>query len=144
MKLKVWYENEEVSRLKKGTEKSSGMDVSAYLPEGKVVVKTKSVMTIPTGIKMIIPEGHEIVVRPRSGLASKFNVACHLGTIDEDYIGEIKVILANYGDSDFEVENGMRIAQLVLQEKAKFGIEEIDSIDIETDRGANGFGSTGV
>ncbi len=99
---------------------------------------------VATGFAVAIPAGYEIQVRPRSGLALKFGVTClnTPGTIDADYRGEVKVILANLGSAPFEVKRGERIAQLVPAEVTVARFLEVDSLD-ETERGAGGFGSTG-
>ncbi len=99
---------------------------------------------VATGFAVAIPAGYEIQVRPRSGLALKFGVTClnTPGTIDADYRGEVKVILANLGREPFEVKRGERIAQLVPAEVTTARFLEVDSLD-ETERGAGGFGSTG-
>lgn len=123
---------------------SSGADVQAFIPE-PIVIRRGERALIPTGLYFEIPEGYEIQVRPRSGLALKSGVTVlnTPGTIDSDYRGELRVILANFGDSDFTVNNGDRIAQLVLcaVDKADFLPSETVS---QTGRGAGGFGSTGV
>lgn len=99
---------------------------------------------VATGFAVAIPAGYEIQVRPRSGLALKFGVTClnTPGTIDADYRGEVKVILANLGSAPFEVKRGERIAQLVPAEVTTARFLEVDSLD-DTARGAGGFGSTG-
>lgn len=126
------------------TEGSAGFDFLAANSEEIVIEPGKWVM-IPTGLKFAIPQGCELQVRPRSGLAVKNGVTVlnTPGTIDSDYRGEVKVILINLGDSAFVVERGMRIAQGILAPyyKAEFSVS--DSLD-ETERGAGGFGHTGV
>jgi dUTP pyrophosphatase len=99
---------------------------------------------VATGFAIVIPEGHEVQVRPRSGLALKHGITClnTPGTIDADYRGEVKVILANLGSEPFEVVRGERIAQLVPAVVTAARLEEVDALD-DTDRGAGGFGSTG-
>ncbi len=99
---------------------------------------------VATGFAVAIPAGYEIQVRPRSGLALKFGVTClnTPGTIDADYRGEVKVILANLGSQPFEIKRGERIAQLVPAEVTTARFLEVASLD-ETTRGADGFGSTG-
>jgi dUTP diphosphatase len=99
---------------------------------------------VATGFAVAIPEGFEVQVRPRSGLALKHGITClnTPGTIDSDYRGEVKVILANLGDSPFEVVRGERIAQLVPAPVQRARFEEAANLD-ETGRGAGGFGSTG-
>ncbi len=100
---------------------------------------------VATGFAMAIPEGFEVQVRPRSGLALKYGITClnTPGTIDSDYRGEVKVILANLGDEPFAIKRGDRIAQLVPAAVQRATLSEVDSLD-ETARGAGGFGSTGV
>ena len=100
---------------------------------------------IPTGLYVAIPEGYEIQVRSRSGLAAKNSVFVlnSPGTIDSDYRGEIKIILANLGDSDFSVSTGDRIAQMVLNKVEKIKFVVADDLD-DTDRSSGGLGSTGV
>jgi dUTP pyrophosphatase len=99
---------------------------------------------VATGFAMAIPEGYEVQVRPRSGLALKHGITClnTPGTIDSDYRGEVKVILANLGGEDFRVERGERIAQLVPAPVLRAELVEVEELD-ETGRGAGGFGSTG-
>ncbi|HEX8668108.1 MAG TPA: dUTP diphosphatase [Allosphingosinicella sp.] len=99
---------------------------------------------VGTGFAIAIPEGYEVQVRPRSGLALKHGITClnTPGTIDSDYRGEVKVILANLGAEPFEVVRGERIAQLVPAPVLRAAFEEVDSLD-HTERGAGGFGSTG-
>ncbi len=100
---------------------------------------------VATGFAMAIPEGYEVQVRPRSGLALKHGVTCvnSPGTIDSDYRGEVKVILANLGSAPFEIARGDRIAQLVPAPVPHAVLDEVESLD-DTARGAGGFGSTGV
>jgi dUTP pyrophosphatase len=99
---------------------------------------------VATGFAIAIPSGYEVQVRPRSGLALKHGITClnTPGTIDCDYRGEVKVILANLGDEQFEVKRGERIAQLVPAPVLRAEFAEVQSLD-ETSRGAGGFGSTG-
>lgn len=100
---------------------------------------------VATGFAIAIPEGYEVQVRPRSGLALKHGITClnTPGTIDSDYRGEVKVILANLGDQPFPIARGDRIAQLVPAPVQRARFAEVASLDA-TDRGAGGFGSTGV
>lgn len=123
---------------------SAGMDVRASLSE-PVVLKPLQRAMVPTGIYLEIPAGYEVQVRPRSGLAAKkgITVLNAPGTIDADYRGEVCVILVNLSDADFVVENGERIAQLVLAKHGHIEWEECSSLS-ESDRGEGGFGSTGV
>jgi dUTP pyrophosphatase len=123
------------------TEHAAGLDVvaaeSLTLPPG-------GRHAVATGFAIAIPEGHEVQVRPRSGLALKHGITClnTPGTIDADYRGEVKVILANLGNAPFQVVRGERIAQLVPAPVLKAQFCEVDDLD-ETERGAGGFGSTG-
>ena len=99
---------------------------------------------IPTGLALELPPGTEAQVRPRSGLAIKHGITLlnSPGTIDEDYRGEVKIILINLGESPFTVESGMRIAQLVISQVTRVAIHEVDQLN-ESLRGAGGFGHTG-
>ena len=100
---------------------------------------------VPTGISIALPEGFEAQVRPRSGLAAKkgITVLNSPGTVDSDYRGEIRVILINHSDEPFVIKHGDRIAQMVIARHEKASFEIVSSLD-ETERGAGGFGSTGV
>lgn len=100
---------------------------------------------VSTGFAMAIPEGYEVQVRPRSGLALEYGITClnTPGTIDSDYRGEVKVILANLGSEPFEIKRGDRIAQLVPAPVQRASLLEVSSLD-DTSRGSGGFGSTGV
>ena len=120
---------------------AAGMDVVAA---EDVTLQPGQRHAVATGFAIAIPPGHEVQVRPRSGLALKHGITClnTPGTIDEDYRGEVKIILANLGLEPFEVRRGERIAQLVPAVVTKAGFDEVASLD-ETDRGAGGFGSTG-
>ena len=135
--------SKEVITPKYKTEGSSGVDLSAFLNE-KVVIKPNSSELISTGLQVAIPEELEIQIRPRSGLAAKesMGVLNSPGTIDSDYRGELKIILFNHGDKDFIINNGDRIAQMVLVPILKMEFEEVDNLP-DTVRGQGGFGSTG-
>ena len=125
---------------------AAGMDLRAAVPEDRPLILTPGKRAaVPTGLILEIPEGFEGQVRPRSGLALKNGVTClnAPGTVDCDYRGEVKVILANLGDEDFSIERGMRIAQLVLAPVSQLAVEERAQAG-ETARGAGGFGSTGT
>jgi dUTP pyrophosphatase len=126
------------------TEGSSGMDLTANVDKVIEIQPGKSEI-IPTGLALSIPKNYEIQIRPRSGLAAKnqISVLNTPGTIDEDYRGEIKVILINLGEKKFKIEKGLRIAQMVLCPVIKAELEEVDVLD-ETKRGSGGFGSTGI
>lgn len=125
------------------TQGAAGADVCAFLKED-ITLKKGERKAVPTGIKAAVPEGFEIQVRPRSGLALKngITVLNAPGTVDSDYRGEIKVILINLGDDDFVIKNGDRIAQIVVSPVTQ-GIFEQVSFLTETERGEKGFGSTG-
>ena len=125
------------------TEGSSGMDLMA-LTEDKIVIKPNKSALVPTGLSIAIPSDTEIQIRPRSGLAAKSSISVlnTPGTIDSDYRGELKVILFNHGDKEFIINNGDRIAQMVLVPILKVQFEEVQDLP-ETIRGSGGFGSTG-
>ena len=125
------------------TSQSAGMDLLAAIFE-PTVVKAGEIAIIPTGIAIALPEGFEAQIRPRSGLAAKFGITVlnTPGAIDADYRGEIKVILINHSSSDFVIERGMRIAQMVVARYEHIILEEVQSLE-DTSRGAKGFGSTG-
>lgn len=125
------------------TSQSAGMDLLAAVFE-PTVVKAGEIAIIPSGIAIELPEGFEAQIRPRSGLAAKFGITVlnTPGTIDADYRGEIKVILINHSSSDFVIERGMRIAQMVVARYEHVILEEVQSLE-DTLRGAKGFGSTG-
>lgn len=125
---------------------AAGMDLCACLPEGEPIeLRPRERKAVPTGIAMAIPIGYEGQVRPRSGLAARHGVTVlnAPGTIDADYRGEVKVLLVNLSDEPFTVEHGDRIAQLVIASVAMVDVHEVEALP-ETDRGAGGFGSTGV
>jgi len=123
---------------------SAGMDLRAFI-ENPIVLKPLERTIIKTGLFIELPVGYEAQVRPRSGLAAKkgITVLNAPGTIDADYRGEIGVILVNLSSADFTVENGERIAQLVIAKHERADWEEVDALN-ETSRGSGGFGSTGV
>ena len=143
VKILIKKTNKEVTTPKYKTDGSSGVDLSAFL-EKKVVIKPNSSELIPTGLQVAIPEELEIQIRPRSGLAAKESIGVlnSPGTIDSDYRGELKIILFNHGKEDFIINNGDRIAQMVLVPIVKMEFEEVDSLP-STVRGQGGFGSTG-
>lgn len=126
------------------TEFSAGMDVRACLPE-PVVLKPLERAVVPTGLFLEIPAGCEVQVRPRSGLAAKkgITVLNAPGTIDADYRGEVCVILVNLSSENFTIENGERIAQLVLARHEQIEWEETGELSASV-RGTGGFGSTGT
>jgi dUTP pyrophosphatase len=127
------------------TQGSAGMDVRAAVCEDEpVILKPGERAMVPTGLSVALPEGYEIQVRPRSGLAAKYGLTClnTPGTVDSDYRGEIKVILINLGQEVVTLRRGERIAQLVLAPVTRLGWRQVDALD-ETTRGDGGFGSTG-
>ncbi len=125
------------------TDGSSGLDLMAFV-ENPITLSPKDSILVPTGISIAIPENLEIQIRPRSGLAAKYNISVlnTPGTIDSDYRGEIKVILFNHGKKEFKINNKDRIAQMVLTPVIKAEFEEVDELP-KTVRGEGGFGSTG-
>jgi dUTP pyrophosphatase len=125
---------------------AAGMDLRAAVPEDRpLILLAGKRLAVPTGLVLEIPEGFEGQVRPRSGLALKHGITClnTPGTIDSDYRGEVKVLLVNLSDEDFEITRAMRIAQLVIAPVTRAGVEERLTAS-ETARGAGGFGSTGT
>ncbi len=125
------------------TSLAAGMDVHAAITE-PMLLEPNRVVLVPTGFALAIPEGFEAQVRPRSGLSTKHGVTVPNapGTIDADYRGEVMVALINLGRTDFTVEPGMRVAQLVFAPVARADITEVSDLS-PTERGAGGFGSTG-
>ena len=121
---------------------AAGYDLSA---SKAVIIKSGEFEKVPTGIRISMPMGLEAQIRPRSGLAAKHGVTVlnAPGTIDSDYRGEICVILINHGKKDFEIEPGMRIAQMVFSKVVQVDFKQVEQLD-ETSRGEGGFGSTGV
>lgn len=127
------------------TDGAAGLDLSAALPV-PVVLEPGAFATIPTGLVVVLPPGHEGQVRPRSGLAARHGVTVlnAPGTIDEDYRGEVKVILVNHGSAPFEIHDGDRIAQLVVAPVTRVDVEVVSAESVDaTARGEGGFGSTG-
>ncbi|MCB5201504.1 dUTP diphosphatase [Neorhizobium sp. T786] len=125
---------------------AAGMDLSAAVDEGDVITLAPGKRTlVPTGFVFEIPDGFEAQIRPRSGLAFKHGITClnTPGTIDSDYRGEVKVLLVNLGEGDFAITRGMRIAQMVIAPVTQVRVEEAGSASA-TERGAGGFGSTGI
>lgn len=125
------------------TNGSAGIDLKANNQE-EIIIKANESKLIPTGIAMALPIGYEAQIRPRSGLALKHSITVlnTPGTIDSDYRGEVGVILINHSKKDFIVEQGMRIAQMVISKYEKVDIEFVSNLP-ETIRGEGGFGSTG-
>lgn len=122
---------------------AAGLDVRASVTE-PITLRPGDRLAVPTGLSMAVPPGTEIQVRPRSGLALRHGVTIinAPGTIDSDYRGEVKVLLANLGSEPFVIERGMRIAQLVVARVARVSVEQVELLDA-TERGEGGFGSTG-
>ena len=126
------------------TEGAAGMDLRARL-DAPVVLAPGGRALIPTGLRIELPVGYEAQVRARSGLAAKFGIGLvnGIGTIDSDYRGEVKICLINWGDEGFTVNDGDRVAQLVIAKYVRAEIEAVSEL-ADTDRGAGGFGHTGV
>jgi dUTP pyrophosphatase len=126
------------------TVQSAGMDLPAAIDSPMTLSPGEHAM-LPTGLAIALPGGYEAQIRPRSGLAARNGVTVlnTPGTIDADYRGEVKVILINLGTEPFEIERGMRIAQMVIAPVTQGKLTEVDDLS-DTARGAGGFGSTGV
>jgi dUTP pyrophosphatase len=142
MNIKVHYSGKHALPQFETTQ-SAGMDLRANI-DAPVVLQPGDRALIPTGIKMALPEGYEAQIRPRSGLAYKHGITVlnSPGTIDADYRGDVGVLLINHGREAFTVEDGMRVAQMVVAQYSQFEWESVEDLD-ETVRGAGGFGSTG-
>ena len=142
MNIKVHYSGKHALPQFETTQ-SAGMDLRANI-DTPVVLQPGDRALIPTGIKMALPDGYEAQIRPRSGLAYKHGITVlnSPGTIDADYRGDVGVLLINHGREAFTVEDGMRVAQMVVAQYSQFEWESVEDLD-ETARGAGGFGSTG-
>ncbi|MDO4396452.1 MAG: dUTP diphosphatase [Clostridia bacterium] len=142
MKVKIVSKSGVLPEYK--TEGSAGLDISAFIEE-PVYLKPGERRLIPTGLFMELPPGYEAQVRGRSGLALKHGIGLvnGIGTIDADYRGEIGVILINWGQEEFVINNGDRIAQIVINRYEQAELSMVESLG-ETERGAGGFGHTGV
>ena len=127
------------------TSGAAGMDAVAAVDRDLVLAPGER-RPVPTGLKLVIPDGYELQVRPRSGLALKhlLTVPNSPGTIDSDYRGELMILLANLGDAPVTITRGMRIAQLVVAPVVRGRWVVVDAVDADTARGAGGFGSTGT
>ena len=125
------------------TDGASGMDLMAFIKK-PITLKPKSSCLVPTGLSVAFSNNFEIQIRPRSGLAVKYNISVlnTPGTIDSDYRGELKVILFNHGNNDFLINNKDRIAQMILTPVIKIDLEQTNDLP-DTIRGEGGFGSTG-
>ena len=143
MKLRMISKSGRIPRYE--TSMSAGFDISAWIPEGDMILEPGARALVPTGLFIELPEGYEAQVRARSGLAIKHGIGLvnGIGTIDADYRGEIRVALINWGDVPFTVSDGDRIAQVVISRYEKADIEPVDILS-ETERGEGGFGHTGV
>ena len=126
---------------------AAGMDLMAAFdsPEHSIILEPMAYRAIPTGFKMAIPQGYEAQIRPRSGLAAKHGITVlnSPGTIDSDYRGEVKVLLINLGKTDFVINHGERIAQMIIAPYTIAALNPVNCLD-DTARGEDGFGSTGT
>ena len=128
------------------SEGAAGLDLLAAIGEDKsIIILPGRAEMVPTGIAIALPKGFEAQIRPRSGLAAKNGITIlnSPGTIDSDYRGEISAMLINHSKVNFEIERGMRIAQMIIAPEVKFNLIKVETLD-ETKRGAGGFGSTGI
>ena len=143
IKVKKLAHATELELPRQMTDGSAGADLTAAV-EKSVTIQPGAFALIPTGLSVAVPEGYEMQVRPRSGLAAKHGVTVlnTPGTVDADYRGEVKVILINLGDGPFDVTRGMRIAQAVIAAVPRVAYIEVDELT-ETQRGEGGFGHTG-
>jgi len=145
IKIKVKVLDNSITLPKYETVSSAGMDIRAFIPEGKIEIEPQERKLIRTGLCLEIPKGYEVQIRPRSGLALKNGIAVlnSPGTIDADYRGELRVILINHSADRFSVTNEMRIAQMVVAQFSRVDLFEVEDLS-ETNRGEGGFGSTGT
>ena len=143
MKIKIVSKSGRIPKY--GTEQSAGFDLPAYLPFGSMVLEKGKRMLVPTGIFIELPCGYEAQVRARSGLAIKHGIGLvnGIGTVDADYRGELKVPMINWSDEDFTINDGDRIAQVVISKHERAEFELCEELG-ETERGSGGFGHTGV
>ena len=128
------------------SEGAAGLDLLAAISESKnIIILPGKAEMVPTGIAIALPKGFEAQIRPRSGLAAKNGITIlnSPGTIDSDYRGEISAMLINHSKVNFEIERGMRIAQMVIAPVVQFNLIKTEILD-DTKRGAGGFGSTGI
>ena len=144
MKVKLKKLSKDIKTPQYATEQSAGMDLRAVLDE-PVTLRSLERKVVMTDLSIALPRGFEAQVRPRSGLAAKYGITVlnTPGTIDADYRGNIGVILVNLSTEPFTINNGDRIAQLVVSKYERVEWVEVDDLD-ETDRGSGGFGSTGL
>lgn len=146
MKIKVSYTNDSVKDIplpNYATSGSAGMDLYAAV-EQNIILKPHQTYLIPTGIKIELPQGYEAQIRPRSGLALNFGIGIlnSPGTIDSDYRGEIKIIVHNFSENEFEIKRGDRIAQMIISKYERVELELSEEVNL-TKRGSGGFGHTG-
>lgn len=141
LKIKLLYKNSKMPEFANNGD--AGMDI--FSVEEKVIKSGESKL-IKTGISLELPKDTEIQIRPKSGLAlnNQITLLNSPGTIDEGYRGEIKVIVINHGNKDFIVKSGMKIAQMVLKPIYKVKLIEVNEVNLSTQRGYNGFGSSGI
>lgn len=141
--VKIVRENDKIELPKYETSGAAGLDVRANITE-PIVLGSLERTLVPTGLKIAIPEGYEVQVRPRSGLALKYGITLlnTPGTIDSDYRGELKMIIANMSKDAYTINPGERIGQLVLNKVEQIQWEVVETLG-ETERGAGGFGHTG-
>jgi dUTP pyrophosphatase len=128
------------------SEGAAGLDLRAAVDvDQHLIIKPRQFILVPTGLCIELPFGLEAQIRPRSGLASKYGITVlnSPGTIDSDYRGEIKVLLINHGLDDFKIERGLRIAQMIIAPYVSVNITRVNDLSM-TNRGAGGFGSTGL
>ena len=144
--LQIWDHARDLPLPAYATPHSAGVDLLAAVGQGEeIVLRPMERALIPTGLAMALPEGFEAQIRPRSGLALKHGITClnSPGTIDADYRGEIKIMLINLGGEPFVITRGMRIAQMVVAPYVQVTFAPTDTLP-PTERGAGGFGSTGL
>lgn len=143
--LKLSHFDESLGLPKYETAQAAGADLKACLGQGEsLVIAPGQRVLVPTGLSFEIPNGYEVQVRPRSGLSLKTNllVTNAPGTIDADYRGEVKIILGNFGNEEYVVNHGDRVAQMVIAPVIQADFECVETLS-DTQRGAGGFGSTG-
>lgn len=120
----------------------SGADCFASLDK-TVILKAGGYEKIPLGFALGLPKNYEVQIRPRSGLAARNGIFCHFGTVDQEYTGEVCVIMFNHSDTDIEIKDGMKVCQMVISPVWRADFNVVNELE-ETERGANGFGSSGV
>ena len=146
IRFKRWEGNADLPVPAYALSGAAGFDLRVAAPEGEtLVLKPGARAMVPTGFSVAIPDGYEMQVRPRSGLAFKNGVTVvnAPGTVDSDYRGQVCVLLINLGEEDFAIRRGDRIAQGIIAAAPQWPLVEVDDLDA-TERGAGGFGSTGV